>query len=230
VSLAPGARFGDYEILKQLAAGGMAEIYLARVSKMTRFQKMVVVKRILPALAQNSEFVEMFLDEARIAATLEHPHIVQTYDVGVAEGSYYIAMEYLHGEDVRAIAKELERLKQKMPLAQALNIIISAADGLHYAHEKVGFDGQPLEIVHRDISPQNLFVTYQGGDQAARLRHRPRDQSPARDTHRDDSRQAALYEPRAVPFGAARSAQRHLQPRDPALRADAVAAALCRHE
>jgi serine/threonine protein kinase len=158
-----GTRLGDYEILARLAAGGMAEIYLARLRKMTSFQKMVVIKRILPELAQNSDFIEMFLDEARIAATLEHPHIVQTYDVGVVDGSYYIAMEYLHGEDVRSIMKELERRQRRMPLPQALNIIISAAGGLHYAHEKVGFEGHPLEIVHRDVSPQNLFVTYAGG-------------------------------------------------------------------
>src|SRR5207247_2513339 len=113
---------GEYEILKRLAAGGMAEIFLARVRKMTGFQKMVVIKRILPQLASNSAFVEMFLDEARIAATLEHPHIVQTYDVGVLDGSYYIAMEYLHGEDVRSIMRALGHRAARLPMDQALNI------------------------------------------------------------------------------------------------------------
>ncbi|HWE28401.1 MAG TPA: serine/threonine-protein kinase, partial [Polyangia bacterium] len=155
-------RLGDYEILKRLAVGGMAEIFLARVRKLTGFQKMVVIKRILPQLAQNTDFVEMFLDEARIAATLEHPHIVQTYDVGMIDDSYYIAMEYLHGEDVRSIMRAVNTRLQAPPIEQALHIIISAAAGLHYAHEKVGFDGAPLDIVHRDVSPQNLIVTYEG--------------------------------------------------------------------
>ncbi len=155
-------RLGDYEILKRLAVGGMAEIFLARVRKLTGFQKMVVIKRILPQLAQNTDFVEMFLDEARIAATLEHPHIVQTYDVGMIDDSYYIAMEYLHGEDVRSIMRAVNTRLQAPPIEQALHIVISAAAGLHYAHEKVGFDGAPLDIVHRDVSPQNLIVTYEG--------------------------------------------------------------------
>jgi serine/threonine protein kinase len=156
-------KLGEYEILKRLAAGGMAEIFLARIRKMTGFQKMVVIKRILPQLAQNTEFVEMFLDEARIAATLEHPSIVQTYDVGVLDNSFYIAMEYLHGEDVRAIMRGINHRGDRMPLDLALHIVTCAAAGLHYAHEKVGFDGHPLEIVHRDVSPQNLIVTYEGG-------------------------------------------------------------------
>jgi serine/threonine protein kinase len=162
-SVSGRVRLGEYEILKRLAAGGMAEIFLARIRKMTGFQKMVVIKRILPQLAQNTEFVEMFLDEARIAATLEHPNIVQTYDVGVLDNSFYIAMEYLHGEDVRAIMRAINARSGRMPLDHALHIVISAAAGLHYAHEKVGFDGHPLDIVHRDVSPQNLIVTYEGG-------------------------------------------------------------------
>ena len=141
----------------------MAEIFLARIRKMTGFQKMVVIKRILPQLAQNTEFVEMFLDEARIAATLEHPSIVQTYDVGVLDENFFIAMEYLHGEDVRSVMRMLRNRNLKLPIEVALHIVISACAGLHYAHEKVGFDGHPLEIVHRDVSPQNIIVTYEGG-------------------------------------------------------------------
>jgi len=140
----------------------MAEIFLARVSGLPGFQKMVVIKRILPQLATKTDFVEMFLDEARIAATLQHPNVVQMYDVGVVDGNYFIAMEYLHGEDVRSLSKTLHRQDKKLPLEHALNIVIGVASGLHYAHEKVGFDGKPLEIVHRDVTPQNIIVTYDG--------------------------------------------------------------------
>jgi serine/threonine protein kinase len=158
-----GFRLGKYEIVRRLAAGGMAEIFLARVSGLSGFQKMVVIKRILPQLATKSDFVEMFLDEARIAATLQHPNVVQMYDVGVVDGNYFIAMEYLHGEDVRSIMKALFRAEEKLPLEQALNIVIGLASGLHYAHEKVGFDGRPLNIIHRDVTPQNVIVSYEGG-------------------------------------------------------------------
>src|SRR5579864_4679625 len=157
-----GSRLGKYEIIKRLATGGMAEIFLARVSGLPGFQKMVVIKRILPQLATNNDFVEMFLDEARIAATLQHPNVVQMYDVGVVDGNYFIAMEYLHGEDVRSMMKALVRKEQRLPIEHALNIVIGVASGLHYAHEKVGFDGKALEIVHRDVTPQNIIVTYDG--------------------------------------------------------------------
>jgi serine/threonine protein kinase len=157
-----GSRLGKYEIVKRLAAGGMAEIFLARVSGLPGFQKMVVIKRILPQLATKTDFVEMFLDEARIAATLQHPNVVQMYDVGVVDGNYFIAMEYLHGEDVRSMMKTLVRKEQRLPVEHALNIVIGVASGLHYAHEKVGFDGKALDIVHRDVTPQNIIVTYDG--------------------------------------------------------------------
>ncbi|MFI5290963.1 MAG: serine/threonine protein kinase, partial [Polyangia bacterium] len=158
-----GSRLGKYEIVKRLATGGMAEIFLARVSGLPGFQKMVVIKRILPQLATKSDFIEMFLDEARIAATLQHPNVVQMYDVGVVDGNYFIAMEYLHGEDVRSLMKALYKKEEKLPLEHALNILIGISSGLHYAHEKVGFDGKPLNIVHRDVTPQNIIVTYEGG-------------------------------------------------------------------
>ena len=158
-----GSRLGKYEIIKRLATGGMAEIFLARVSGLPGFQKMVVIKRILPQLATNDDFIEMFLDEARIAATLQHPNVVQMYDVGVVDGNYFIAMEYLHGEDVRSIQKTLWKRDEKLPLEHALNVMIGICSGLHYAHDKVGFDGKPLNIVHRDVTPQNVIVTYDGG-------------------------------------------------------------------
>ncbi len=155
---------GKYHLIKKIAAGGMAEIYLARVSGLAGFEKVVVVKRILPQLSTQDQFIQMFLDEARIAATLQHPNIVQMYDIGAADGNYFIAMEYLHGEDVRSIYRRLRDRKQGgMPLDHALNIVICVASGLHHAHDKASFDGKPLGIVHRDVTPQNVIVTFDGG-------------------------------------------------------------------
>jgi serine/threonine protein kinase len=158
-----GYHLGKYEVIKRIAVGGMAEIFLAKVEGLPGFQKVVAIKRILPQLANKRDFVEMFLDEARIAATLQHPNLVQVYDVGVADGNYFMAMEYLHGQDVRSIMKAVLSRGQRLPLEHALNVMINVASGLHYAHEKVGFDGSPLNIIHRDVTPQNVIVTFEGG-------------------------------------------------------------------
>jgi serine/threonine protein kinase len=158
----PGTRLGKYELIKRLSVGGMAEIFLARAVGLPGFQKLVAVKRILPQLADKVDFIEMFVDEARIAATLQHTHIAQTYDVAVLRGNYIIAMEYLHGEDVRSILSASVRAKQRILLEHILQIMLALCSGLHYAHEKEGLDGKPLQIVHRDVSPGNVFVTYEG--------------------------------------------------------------------
>ncbi|MFO0633865.1 MAG: serine/threonine-protein kinase [Nannocystaceae bacterium] len=155
-------RIGPYEVLTQLALGGMAELLLARRVGIEGFQKLVVLKRILPQYANNPEFVEMFLHEARLAATLEHPNIVQVFDIGKAGGDYFFAMAYLHGKDVLAILRELSGRGRALPLEHAIAIAMGVAAGLHHAHEQVGFDGQPLSIVHRDVSPANAIVTYDG--------------------------------------------------------------------
>ncbi|MCC6994165.1 MAG: serine/threonine protein kinase [Deltaproteobacteria bacterium] len=141
----------------------MAELFVARVRGMPGVEKIVVLKKILPQLASDHDFIKMFLDEARIASSLQHPNIVQMYDIGVVDGAYFISMEYLHGEDVRTLIKALGSQHVQLPLEHALNIIIGAASGLHYAHDKKGFDGKPLGIVHRDVTPQNIFITYDGG-------------------------------------------------------------------
>src|SRR6478609_2944601 len=161
--LAPGSRLGKYEIIERLATGGMAEIFLARASGMLGFQKLVVIKRILPHLASRNDFIQMFLDEARIATTLNHPNVVQTYEVGVQGKSYFLVMEYLAGEDIRSVARALARKAQKVPVEHALQMIIGVASALHYAHEKRDFDGKPLDIVHRDVTPQNVIISYDGG-------------------------------------------------------------------
>jgi serine/threonine-protein kinase len=154
--------YGRYQLLKKLATGGMAQIYLARQAGLEGFEKLVVVKRILPHLAENEDFITMFLDEARIAARLNHPNIVQIFDLGAQDDTFFIAMEYIHGEDVRRVWKQAERLGSNIPLPLILRMIIEACNGLDYAHKKADQSGRPLNIVHRDISPQNILVSFEG--------------------------------------------------------------------
>ena len=155
-------RFGKYEILRRIAVGGMAEIYLARAVGLEGFEKLVVLKRILPQYADNEEFVHMFLDEARVAATLHHSNVVQVYDIGSVDGQYFLSMEFLHGQDGRQLMKACATRHAPLPRQNALAIAIGVCAGLHYAHERI-VDGRPLDLVHRDVSPQNVFVTYDGG-------------------------------------------------------------------
>jgi len=161
--LKPCSRLGKYTVVHRIACGGMAEIYLARVSGIEGFEKYVVLKRILPQFAADPEFVRMFLQEARVAAALDHANISHVYDIGQENGAFFFTMEYLHGEDVRGILRHLRKTQRQLPLGHALTVVIGAAAGLHFAHEKRGADGMPLGIVHRDISPSNLVVTYDGG-------------------------------------------------------------------
>ncbi|MFT3839237.1 MAG: protein kinase [Myxococcaceae bacterium] len=153
---------GRYELLSKLATGGMAEVFLARQTGLQGFEKLVVVKRILPHFANNEEFVTMFVDEARTAAELSHPNVVSTFDIGQDKGAWFIAMEYLHGQDLSHLLKRAQQRGERFPIELSLRIIIDGAAGLNHAHQKKDKQGQPLNIVHRDVSPQNLFVTYDG--------------------------------------------------------------------
>lgn len=155
-------QFGKYRLIRKLAAGGMAEIFLARQEGMEGFRKELVIKRIMPVHADNEELIEMFLDEARIAATLNHPNIVQIFDLGKCDGEYFIAMEYVHGQDLRKIAERGLAVGNFLPLRHAVRIIADAAAGLHYAHNQIDSEGTPMGIVHRDISPQNIIVSFDG--------------------------------------------------------------------
>jgi serine/threonine protein kinase len=157
-----GSVVGKYEIMRRLAVGGMAEIYLARVTGAAGFEKLVVLKRILPSVAEDPTFVSMFLDEAKLAATLRHPNIADVYDVGEADGTYFFTMEYVYGQDVRAVRHETRKHSEPIPLAIALAIVHGAASALDHAHEKVGPDGKRLELVHRDVSASNIMVSYDG--------------------------------------------------------------------
>jgi len=140
----------------------MADVVLGRSDGIEGFERHVVLKRIKPELARDQRFIRMFLDEARVAATLHHQHIVQVHDIGEAAGEYFIAMEYVHGEDVRKILSSASKQRTHVPLGHAVAIVSAAAAGLHYAHERRGSDMQPLHIVHRDVSPSNILVGYDG--------------------------------------------------------------------
>jgi serine/threonine protein kinase len=154
---------GRYRLVRQLAQGGMAEIFVAKQVGPEGFERTAVIKRVLPGLATDADFVQMFLDEARISAALSHPNLVQVFDFGHVDGAYFFAMEYLPGEDLRAIAAQAKERGQRIPAHIAALIVAAACDGLHYAHTLTDESGRPLGLVHRDVTPSNIFVTYQGG-------------------------------------------------------------------
>ncbi len=156
------SRVGRYEVISHLATGGMAQIYLARQSGLGSFERHVVLKTILRERASDQRFVTMFLDEAKLAATLNHQNVAQVYEVDQADGAYFMAMEYVHGENARAILETTLRRGWTIPLELAVMIISGAAAGLHHAHERRGKNGAPLNIVHRDVSPANIMVGYDG--------------------------------------------------------------------
>jgi serine/threonine-protein kinase len=154
---------GRYKLLALLATGGMAEIYLARQTGIQGFERLVVVKKILPQLAKEQRFLDMFFDEARIAAQLNHPNIVQIYDLGKEDETYFIAMEYLEGESLGYLIREANRAGHDLPPALAAGMIAQVCDGLDFAHNLHDDSGRPLSIIHRDISPQNIIVLFSGG-------------------------------------------------------------------
>ena len=155
-------RLGSYEIVRKLARGGMAELFLARTVGPEGFEKLVVLKKILPSHAENPKFVRLFLDEAKLAATLDHPHIAHVYDMGKVDGHYFFAMEYVHGQDVRTTMRRTARLNQDVPIDHAVQVARNVAAALHYAHTRTRADGTLLDIVHRDVSPSNILVSYDG--------------------------------------------------------------------
>jgi serine/threonine protein kinase len=160
--LPAGTMLGKYEIISKLAMGGMAEIYLARISGTAGFEKVVVLKRILPTVASDPKFVQMFLDEARLAATLSHPNIADVYEVGDHGGAPFFAMEFVHGQDARSLRAAAAKKREQVPLAIALAIVHATATALDYAHSKTGPDGKVLGLVHRDVSTSNILIGYEG--------------------------------------------------------------------
>jgi Na+/proline symporter/serine/threonine protein kinase len=157
-----GAVFGKYQLIGSLGRGGMADVFLARSRDPMDFNKLVVVKRLRTIDGTDAGFVDMFLDEARLSARLTHPNIVQTYEVGECDGSYYIAMQFLEGQPLVKLAEHQHSSGERLPLAVWVRIVADALSGLHYAHELKDYGGAQLHVVHRDVSPDNIFVTYQG--------------------------------------------------------------------
>lgn len=155
-------RYGKYVLLDRIGRGGMAELFRAKLIGAQGFEKLIALKRILPHLAEDESLVTAFIDEARLAAHLQHPNIVQIYDFGQMEGSYYIAMEYLSGKDLSQVTKKAIARGNPLTLNQSLYIISQVCEGLGYAYDLKDFKGNPLNIIHRDISPQNIFITYDG--------------------------------------------------------------------
>ncbi|HVO84594.1 MAG TPA: protein kinase [Syntrophobacteria bacterium] len=154
--------FGKYLLLAKIASGGMAELFQGKIVSVKGFEKPVAIKKLLPHLTQDSSLVNMFVNEAKLAALLTHQNIVQIYDLGSIEGTYFIAMEFLHGKDLRAMINKARQRGVPVPLEFALYIVSRICAGLDYAHKLKDFQGNPLNIIHRDISPQNIIVTYEG--------------------------------------------------------------------
>ncbi len=154
--------FGKYYLLELINVGGMAEVYKAKMFGVEGFEKIVAIKKILPEVAEDADFIRMFIDEAKIAVQLQHPNIVQILELGKIEDSYFIAMELVNGKDLKTIRKQMKKVDLLMPVEQSAHIIAQVCDGLDYAHRKTDEKMNPLNIVHRDISPQNIIISYEG--------------------------------------------------------------------
>src|SRR5688572_22107417 len=151
-----------YRITERVAAGGMAEVFRGVAESMRGFKKNIAIKRILPSLTKNKKFVAMFLDEARLSLSLQHANIVQVFDIGHTQDTYFIVMEYVDGIDLKSLIEWRRRMGRRVPIAPTLYIITEICKGLSYAHDVINPDtGRPLGIVHRDISPPNVLISKQ---------------------------------------------------------------------
>ena len=155
-------RIGPYQVLERISAGGMAEVYKAKQLGADGFERLVAIKRILPHIARDPNFIAMFQAEAKLAVQLQHGNIAQIYQLGRQDDSFYIALEYVEGRDVGAVLDLHQKQGKGLPLAQACYIVTRCAEGLDYAHNKKSPDGKPLNIIHRDISPPNILISYEG--------------------------------------------------------------------
>jgi len=153
---------GRYRFVEEIGIGGMASVHLARMDGPGGFQKWVAIKRIHPHLIADETFIQMFLDEARIAGRISHPNVATVFELGKHGTTYWIAMEYLHGEPLREVMRRTGELGGPIPPEIAARIVADAAEGLHSAHELLGKNGEKLHLIHRDVTPHNLFVTYEG--------------------------------------------------------------------
>ncbi|MCG3172781.1 MAG: Serine/threonine-protein kinase PknD [Myxococcota bacterium] len=157
-----GQKFGKYMLIDRIAVGGMAEIFLARQEGIDGFERPAVIKRIRPHLSNQPGFIKMFLNEAKIAAQLNHPNVCQIYDLGRIGDSYFLSMEFIHGRDMSRIIPKAKKKNIPFPMEYALRIAEEVCQGLHHAHSKTDAYGNPLNIVHRDVSPENVQVSFDG--------------------------------------------------------------------
>jgi len=157
-----GGALGRYRILKHLNRGGMADVHIAKARSVGGLDQIVVLKTIRPDVAADAGFVEMFVNEAKLAVQLNHPNIARTYELGRIDGTHFIAMELIEGRDLRAILDRAAARGVELPVPLALQIVSEVCEGLDYAHRKTDLTGKSLHIVHRDVSPQNVLVSYEG--------------------------------------------------------------------
>ena len=155
-------KFGKYLLLERIAVGGMAEVFTAKAFGVEGFERLLAIKKILPTMGEDAEFISMFVDEARIAVQLSHANIVQVLELGKHDENLYIAMEYISGRDLRQLIERFRKRQQPMPIPQAALIVAEVCEALDYAHRKKDATGRPLGIVHRDVSPQNVLVSFDG--------------------------------------------------------------------
>src|SRR2546425_1790066 len=155
-------RFGKYLLLERIAVGGMAEVFAAKAFGVEGFERLLAIKQILPTMGEDPEFISMFVDEARIAVQLAHANIVQVLELGKHEESLYIAMEYVSGRDLRQLMERFRKRQEAMPLPQVCLIVAEVCEALDHAHRKRDAQGRALGIVHRDVSPQNVLVSFEG--------------------------------------------------------------------
>ena len=154
--------FGKYLLLERLNVGGMAEVFTAKAFGVEGFERILAIKKILPTMAEDEEFITMFIDEARISVQLNHANVVHIHELGKHDEAYYIAMEYVSGKDLRALLERFRRRREIMPTAMAVYVASKMCEGLDYAHRKKDARGQELFIIHRDVSPQNILLSYEG--------------------------------------------------------------------
>ncbi|MEO5767879.1 MAG: serine/threonine-protein kinase, partial [Polyangia bacterium] len=154
--------FGKYYLLERINVGGMAEVFRAKAFGVEGFERLVAVKKILPNIAEDEEFIAMFIDEAKIAVQLQHANIAQIFDLGKVEDSFFIALEFVRGRDLRAMFDRVRQRAEVMPTPQACFVVMQVCEGLDYAHNKRDGQGRELHLVHRDISPQNVLVGFEG--------------------------------------------------------------------
>ena len=155
-------RFGRYELLERIGVGGMAEVFRAVQRGAAGFSRPVAIKRILPHIASDPETVEMFIDEAKLAVQLSHPNIAQIFDLGQAEGKYFIAMEYVDGHSLETIWDRWAERQRRLPAEAVAHLLVQVCEALHHAHFAEDAEGRPLGIIHRDVSPSNVLISFNG--------------------------------------------------------------------